>query len=60
MFKGFNYAATQAGQWCFCGNEYDKHGKYDKCITPCPGNSAEKCGGTWANQVVQIRKYQMG
>jgi hypothetical protein len=51
--KGFQYSGTQLGNQCFCGNSYGKHGAATNCVSPCSGNSAEKCGGDWANSVSQ-------
>jgi hypothetical protein len=51
--KGFAFAGTQYSNNCFCGNSYDRLGKLDEsqCNSACAGNSAEKCGGPWANSV---------
>jgi WSC domain len=49
--KGFQYSGTQFGAQCFCGNTYGKYGPATNCESPCGGNSAEKCGGDWANSV---------
>lgn len=49
--KGFQYAGTQYGSWCFCGNSYGKSGKATNCNMPCAGNKSEICGGSWANSV---------
>lgn len=50
--RGFSYAATQFGKWCFCGRSYGKFGAApNKCSTPCAGNEHEICGGFWANSV---------
>ena len=52
--KGFDYAATQYGNQCFCGSSYGKHGEADNCNMPCAGNKNEKCGGAWANSVYAL------
>ena len=52
--KGFAYAGTQYGTWCFCGNSYGKSGAANNCDMACGGNAGEKCGGTWANSVYQL------
>jgi len=52
--KGFRYAATQYGSWCFCGNSYGRSGQADNCNMKCAGNPAETCGGSWANSVYQL------
>jgi WSC domain. len=51
--KGFSFAGTQYYEQCYCGNSYDRNGKLEesRCNTPCRGNSAEMCGGRWANSV---------
>ncbi len=52
--KGFKYAGTQYGTWCFCGNTYGKSGKADNCNMKCGGDNRQKCGGTWANSVYSV------
>ena len=54
--KGFNYAATQYGSHCFCGDSYGRYGKLTRtsarrCDTPCSGDPTPTCGGAWANSV---------
>lgn len=49
--RGFAYAGTQYGSYCFCGNEYGKSGPAANCNVPCAGNARELCGGAWANSV---------
>ncbi|MGQ0677178.1 MAG: WSC domain-containing protein, partial [Rhodospirillales bacterium] len=53
--KGFAYAGTQYGSFCFCGNSYGKNGPADNCTMPCNGDYKEKCGGHWANTVYRAR-----
>jgi len=53
---GYNYAGTQYTKQCFCGYKFGKYGKAKNCDAKCPGNSKEKCGGTWANSVYEINK----
>ncbi|HCS88969.1 MAG: hypothetical protein N838_18675 [Thiohalocapsa sp. PB-PSB1] len=48
---GFDYAAVQYTDYCFCGDEYGKYGVADNCDMPCAGNDQEICGGRWANSV---------
>ena len=43
--KGFLYAGTQNGTWCFCGNMYGSYGPADTCDTKCGGNRSQICGG---------------
>ena len=45
--RGFAYAGARNGQWCFCGNDYNRYGKATNCTTSCAGNTAQKCGGFW-------------
>lgn len=49
--QGFKFAGTQAGTYCFCGNDYGKNGASNDCGTSCSGNVRERCGGIWANSV---------
>jgi hypothetical protein len=49
--RGFAYAGTQFGSYCFCGNQYGRSGPAAACDATCNGNAGEKCGGTWANSV---------
>ncbi|SPQ00829.1 exported hypothetical protein [Candidatus Sulfobium mesophilum] len=53
--KGFRYAGTQAGSWCFCGNSFGRSGKADNCNMKCGGNRDDICGGDWANSVYEVR-----
>ena len=53
--KGFTYAGTQYGSFCFCGNSYGKNGPATNCTMPCNGDYKQKCGGEWANQVYRAR-----
>ncbi len=53
--KGFHYAGTQAGSWCFCGNSFGRSGKADNCNVKCGGNRDDICGGDWANSVYEVR-----
>jgi hypothetical protein len=57
--KGYSYAGTQYGTWCFCGNSYGKSGTADNCNMPCGGNQVERCGGVWANQVYRVRSSRV-
>ena len=59
--KGYEYAATQYGSQCFCGNDgFDKHGKADnknnKCNMQCSGDKNAICGGSWTNSVYKVRE----
>jgi hypothetical protein len=48
--QGYAYAGTQYYTYCFCGNSFG-HNAASNCNTPCAGNSAEMCGGGWANSI---------
>ena len=48
--KGYAFAGTQVGDYCFCGNSYGKSGPAS-CTSRCSGNGGEVCGGVWANSV---------
>lgn len=56
--RGFAYAGTQYGSYCFCGNEYGRSGPAQNCNVPCAGNGAEMCGGAWANSVYRAAATQ--
>jgi len=53
--RGYTYAGTQYGSWCFCGQSYGRSGPADNCNMQCSGSSGEVCGGTWANSVYRVR-----
>ncbi len=53
--KGFTYAGTQYGSFCFCGNSYGKNGPAANCTMPCNGDYKQKCGGEWANMVYRAK-----
>jgi hypothetical protein len=48
--KGFAFAGTQVGSYCFCGDSYGKSGPAS-CTARCSGNGGEVCGGVWANSI---------
>lgn len=48
---GFLYAGLQYASQCFCGNGYGKYGTSTNCNMACTGNSAQICGGGYANSV---------
>jgi hypothetical protein len=50
----YSIAATQFGNWCFCGSDYGNFGEADNCNMGCAGNSNEICGGRWANSVYKL------
>jgi hypothetical protein len=50
--KGYRYAGTQYGQWCFCGTDAGNTAPDDAaCATPCAGDREQTCGGAWLNSV---------
>jgi hypothetical protein len=49
--KGFAYAGTQFGSWCFCGDQHGRSGASANCDMKCSGAPNEICGGAWANNV---------
>ena len=51
---GFPYFGVQAGKACFCGIDYNSYGTASNCTTPCPGDSSQICGGSWANSVYRL------
>lgn len=53
--KGFTYAATQFGSFCFCGNSYGKGGPATNCTMPCNGDYKQQCGGDMANMVYRAK-----
>ncbi len=55
--QGYKIAATQYGEQCFCGNTYGSLGRTSdtECLTPCAGNSTQRCGGGWRNSVYRVR-----
>ncbi|PAA47016.1 hypothetical protein BOX15_Mlig025490g4 [Macrostomum lignano] len=52
------YIGLQAGDSCYCGNNYGKHGKADDsyCFTTCKGHPGEFCGGKPYNSVYTLGK----
>jgi hypothetical protein len=52
--KGFPYAGTQSGSYCFCGTSYGRSGPAGNCDIKCQGNTGQVCGGAWANSVYAV------
>ncbi len=50
-YHGYFYAGPENGNQCFCGNSYGAQAPARGCTAPCTGNSAEVCGGSYANSV---------
>ncbi|CAN0303355.1 unnamed protein product [Ectocarpus sp. 6 AP-2014] len=61
----YEFYGTQYGTECWCGNnsDYDAHGD-GVCDMPCPGDSAEFCGGSYSMNVYEnpdadyVRSYR--
>ena len=50
--RGYAYAGAQDGSQCYCGSGlYFAAGQGNACNDACSGNSAETCGGYFANDV---------
>src|SRR5690348_3262225 len=41
--KGFLFAGTQSGSFCFCGNSVGTHGTSNTCNVGCSGYPGEVC-----------------
>ncbi|XP_041376986.1 C-type mannose receptor 2-like [Gigantopelta aegis] len=51
-YRGYQYAAVQIGNQCFCGNAYGIFGEDSGgCKKPCSGDSSKICGGMMKNSV---------
>ncbi|MDG2004489.1 MAG: WSC domain-containing protein [Novosphingobium sp.] len=54
--KNALYAGVQYSKWCFCGSgNYNAVGPSSACTMKCSGDSAQNCGGAWANRVFSTR-----
>ena len=49
--RGYAFAGTQVGNYCFCGNSFGRSGPANNCNVACGGKASEICGGIWANSV---------
>lgn len=49
--RGFVFAGTQFGSYCFCGTHFGQVGPSTSCNMSCSGAPGEICGGTWANSI---------
>jgi hypothetical protein len=49
--RGFVFAGTQFGSYCFCGTHFGYAGPSTSCNMSCSGRPGEICGGTWANSI---------
>ena len=52
--RGFSFAGPRNGQWCFCGNSYNRYGTSPNCSTKCSGDTSKICGGYGANSVYRL------
>ena len=52
--RGFAYAGTQYGSYCFCGQRYGASGQAPNCDMACAGHAEQKCGGVWANSIYEV------
>ena len=52
--RGFSFAGPRNGQWCFCGNSYNRYGTTPSCSTKCRGDTSKICGGYGANSVYRL------
>ncbi|HEY4211321.1 MAG TPA: WSC domain-containing protein [Steroidobacteraceae bacterium] len=52
--RGFQYAGTQSGAFCFCGDTAGSFGNAPACHSLCTGRPGEVCGGSLANSVSQV------
>ncbi|KAF4963891.1 hypothetical protein FSARC_8144 [Fusarium sarcochroum] len=58
---GFTYAGVEFGSQCFCGFALQQPlVESTNCIIDCPGNSAEKCGGSNAIQLFSTVPTRIG
>ncbi|PAA76877.1 hypothetical protein BOX15_Mlig023956g1, partial [Macrostomum lignano] len=57
LCSSYRYFGVQFSKECWCGNSYGKHGKRPgrECNMACRGNSREKCGSHWRNNVYATR-----
>ncbi len=53
--RGYAYAGTQYGSYCFCGAAYGRTGPSSDCTMTCAGDASQICGGPYANSVYEIR-----
>ncbi|XP_070555010.1 uncharacterized protein [Ptychodera flava] len=53
------YAGLQYAKECFCGHDFDIHGKGDEstCSMPCTGNTQQMCGGDWRLSIYRLLKW---
>ncbi|KIO30753.1 glycoside hydrolase family 71 protein [Tulasnella calospora MUT 4182] len=49
---GYSMAGTEYGTECYCGNSLSKNVGSSSCTSTCGGDSSQKCGGSWALNVI--------
>jgi len=49
--KGFRYAGTQYGSYCFCGNKVGSAAQEQDCNMDCSGDPHQKCGDSYRNSI---------
>ena len=65
--RGYSYFAMQYGTECWCDNSFGHFNAdgsaaaegtvaspVDGCDSPCAGNPAQLCGGSWRNSVYEV------
>lgn len=51
------YFGVEQINMCYCGRDgsgFQVYGSSSDCITPCAGNTSQKCGGQFAIDVYKI------
>jgi hypothetical protein len=49
--RGFRYAGTQFGTWCFCGSDTGNAADDGECEMACSGSNGQICGGPDHNSI---------
>ena len=54
--RGYQYAGTEHGYECFCGNDKPNPSleRPGECNDICPGNANENCGGHWRMNIYDM------
>merc|ERR1712050_101326 len=59
LCEGYEYAGTQNGNECWCGNDYPSHDlkrSTASCNKPCSGDDSQLCGGSWRINIYDVPK----
>merc|ERR1712050_150773 len=59
LCEGYEYAGTQNGNECWCGNDYPSHDlkrSTASCNKPCSGDDSQLCGGRWRINIYDVPK----